>query len=54
MMMNFSGKVAIVTGGTSGIGRAAAIAYAQVIAQSRLWRMRLAGRLATAGAHRVG
>jgi NAD(P)-dependent dehydrogenase (short-subunit alcohol dehydrogenase family) len=29
MMMNFSGKVVIVTGGTSGIGRAAAIAYAQ-------------------------
>jgi NAD(P)-dependent dehydrogenase (short-subunit alcohol dehydrogenase family) len=28
-MMDFSGKVAIVTGGTSGIGRAAAIAYAQ-------------------------
>jgi NAD(P)-dependent dehydrogenase (short-subunit alcohol dehydrogenase family) len=27
--MDFSGKVAIVTGGTSGIGRAAAIAYAQ-------------------------
>lgn len=29
MMMNFSGKVVIVTGGTSGIGRATAIAYAQ-------------------------
>ncbi|MEN9870874.1 MAG: hypothetical protein RLZZ171_1862 [Cyanobacteriota bacterium] len=29
MMMNFSGKVAIITGGSSGIGRAAAIAYAQ-------------------------
>lgn len=29
MMMNFSGKVAMVTGGTSGIGQAAAIAYAQ-------------------------
>jgi NAD(P)-dependent dehydrogenase (short-subunit alcohol dehydrogenase family) len=28
-MMDFSGKVAIVTGGTSGIGQAAAIAYAQ-------------------------
>jgi NAD(P)-dependent dehydrogenase (short-subunit alcohol dehydrogenase family) len=28
-MINFAGKVAIVTGGTSGIGRVAAIAYAQ-------------------------
>jgi NAD(P)-dependent dehydrogenase (short-subunit alcohol dehydrogenase family) len=28
-MMDFAGKVAIVTGGTAGIGRAAAIAYAQ-------------------------
>lgn len=29
MMMNFSDKVALVTGGNSGIGQAAAIAYAQ-------------------------
>jgi hypothetical protein len=33
---------------------AAATRYAQVVAQGRLWRMRLAGRLATAGARRVG
>ena len=30
-MNEFQGKVALVTGGTSGIGRAAAIAYDQVM-----------------------
>lgn len=47
-MMNFSGKVAIVTGGTSGIGRAAAIAYAQQGA-----KVVVAGRRSIEGAETV-
>jgi NAD(P)-dependent dehydrogenase (short-subunit alcohol dehydrogenase family) len=47
-MINFAGKVAIVTGGTSGIGRAAAIAYAQQSA-----KVVVAGRRVEAGEETV-
>lgn len=47
-MMNFSGKVAIITGGTSGIGRSAAIAYAQQGA-----KVVVAGRRMTEGEETV-
>jgi NAD(P)-dependent dehydrogenase (short-subunit alcohol dehydrogenase family) len=47
-MINFAGKVAIVTGGTSGIGRAAAIAYAQQGA-----KVVVAGRRVEAGQETV-
>jgi NAD(P)-dependent dehydrogenase (short-subunit alcohol dehydrogenase family) len=47
-MINLSGKVAIVTGGTSGIGRATAIAYAQQGA-----KVVVAGRRVEAGQETV-
>jgi NAD(P)-dependent dehydrogenase (short-subunit alcohol dehydrogenase family) len=47
-MINLSGKVAIVTGGTSGIGRATAIAYAQQGA-----KVMVAGRRVEAGQETV-
>src|SRR5258708_9425050 len=48
IMSEFQGKVAIVTGGTSGIGRAAAVAYAREGA-----RVVVAGRRAAEGEETV-